>query len=68
MKRFGVSHRQVMRWVNRGVAQAVREDFEAHRSVWWLTIDPEVEAQIEKRKTRKRLSRKAKVSHEGDVL
>jgi len=28
MKRFGVSHRQVMRWVERGIAQAVREDFE----------------------------------------
>jgi hypothetical protein len=68
MKRFGVSHRQVMRWVECGMAQAVREDFEGYRSVWWLTIDPETEAQIEKRRTRKLLSRNAKIPDEGDAL
>jgi DNA invertase Pin-like site-specific DNA recombinase len=68
MKRFGVSHRQVMRWVERGMATAVRGDFEGYRSVWWLTIDPETEAQIEKRKTRKRPSRNAKIPDEGDAL
>jgi DNA invertase Pin-like site-specific DNA recombinase len=68
MKRFGVSHRQVMRWVERGMAQAVREDFQGYRSVWWLTIDAEAEAQIEKRRTRKRQSQNAKMPHEGDAL
>ena len=66
MKRFGVSHRQVIRWVERGMAQAVREDFEGHRRVWWLTI--EAESQIEGSRTRRRRSQKAKIAGEGDAL
>jgi len=68
MKRFGVSNRQLMRWVECGMVQGVREDFGGYQSVWWLTIDPETEAQIEKRKIRKRLSQNASVSREGDAL
>jgi DNA invertase Pin-like site-specific DNA recombinase len=68
MKRFGVSERQLMRWVECGMAQGAREDFGGYKSVWWLTIAPETEAQIEKRKIRKRQSQNAGVSGRGDVL
>jgi DNA invertase Pin-like site-specific DNA recombinase len=67
MKRFGVSHRQLMRWVEYGMVQGTREDFGGYRSVWWLTIAPETEAQIEKRKIGKQ-SQSARVSGEGDAL
>jgi DNA invertase Pin-like site-specific DNA recombinase len=67
MKRFGVSHRQLMRWVECGMVQGTREDFGGYRSVWWLTIAPETEAQIEKRKIGKK-SQNARVSGEGDAL
>jgi len=53
MKRFGVSHRQILRWVERGILQAVREDFEDHQSVWWLTIDADAAARIKKCLTNK---------------
>ncbi len=67
MKRFGVSHRQLLRWVECGMVQGTREDFGGYQSVWWLTIAPETEAQIEKRKIGKR-SQNARVSGEGDAL
>jgi hypothetical protein len=68
MKRFGVSHRQVMRWVERGMAQAVREDFEDHQSVWWLTIDADAAERIEKRRTTNRRSQNADIPDDGDAL
>lgn len=68
MKRFGVSQRQLMRWVECGMAQGEREDFGGYRNVWWLTIDPETEAQIEKRRIRKQQSQNAGVSDRGDAL
>ena len=67
MKRFGVSQRQVMRWIERGMAQAVREDFEGHRSVWWLTIDVATATRIEKRRTTKRRSKEAGLSPGRDA-
>lgn len=68
MKRFGVSNRQLMRWVECGIVQGVREDFGGYQSVWWLNIDPEMVAQIEKRKIRKQQSQNAGVSDRGDAL
>jgi DNA invertase Pin-like site-specific DNA recombinase len=68
MKRFGVSERQVMRWVECGMAQGAREDFGGYQNVWWLTIDPEIVAQIEKRKIKHRQSQNAGVSSRGDAL
>jgi DNA invertase Pin-like site-specific DNA recombinase len=68
MKRLGVSQRQVMRWVERGMVQAVREDFEDHRSVWWLTVDADAAEQIEKRITTKQRSHNADVPADGDAL
>jgi len=67
MKRFGVSQRQVMRWIERGMAQAVREDFEDHRSVWWVTIDVATATRIEKRRTTKWRSKDAELSPGGDA-
>jgi hypothetical protein len=68
MKRFGVSERQLMRWVECGMVQGTREDFGGYQSVWWLTIASEMEAQIEKRKIRKRQSQNAGVPGRGDAL
>jgi hypothetical protein len=67
-KRFGVSHRQVMRWVECGMVKGEREDFGGYRNVWWLTIDPETETNIEKHTIRERLSQNARVSGQGDAL
>lgn len=68
MKRFGVSHRQILRWAERGIVQAVREDFEDHQSVWWLTIDADAAEQINKRKTTKSRSQDAEIPDDGDAL
>jgi hypothetical protein len=68
MKRFGVSQHQVMRWVERGMLQAVREDFEDHQSVWWLTIDAAAAERIDNRRTTKRQSQDAKIPDGGDAL
>jgi len=68
MKRFGVSQHQVMRWVERGMLQAVREDFEDHQSVWWVTIDADAAERIDNRRTAKRRSQDAKIPDGGDAL
>ena len=68
MKRFGVSHRQILRWVECGMLQAVREDFEDHQSVWWVTIDADAAERIEQRKTTKRRSQDAEIPDDGDAL
>jgi DNA invertase Pin-like site-specific DNA recombinase len=68
MKRFGVSHRQILRWVECGMLQAVREDFEDHQNVWWVTIDADAAERIEKRKTTKRRSQDAEIPDDGDAL
>jgi hypothetical protein len=68
MKRFGVSYWQLIRWVKRGIVRGVHEDFGEYQSVWWLTITPESEAQIEKRKITKQKLQNAKVSGRGDAL
>jgi DNA invertase Pin-like site-specific DNA recombinase/uncharacterized protein YndB with AHSA1/START domain len=68
MKRFGVSQRQVMRWVECGILQAVREDFEDHRAVWWLTIDANAAERIEKSRTTRRRLQHAEVPDKGDAL
>jgi hypothetical protein len=67
-KRFGVSPRQVMRWVECGILAAVREDFEDHQNVWWLTIDADVAERLEKRRTTKRCLQDAEIPDDGDAL
>jgi hypothetical protein len=68
MKRLGVSERQLMRWVECGMAQGAREDFGGYQNVWYLTINAEIVSQIEKRRIRKLQSQKAGVSGRGDAL
>jgi hypothetical protein len=68
MKRFGVSQRQLNRWIDRGMVQAVREDFESHRNVWWLIIDAATVARLDERRTTRRRSKDAKLSDRGDAL
>jgi len=68
MKRFGVSHRQLLRWVERGMMQGVREDFEGHRSVWWLTIDETIATRIDGRKTTKKRLKDARLEDGGHAL
>jgi hypothetical protein len=67
-KRFAVSQRQLNRWIDRGMVQAVREDFESHRNVWWLTIDAPTAARLDARRTTRRRSKDAKLSDGGDAL
>jgi DNA invertase Pin-like site-specific DNA recombinase len=38
-ERFGVSIDQVRRWIDRGLVDAQREDFEQHRAVYWVRLD-----------------------------
>jgi DNA invertase Pin-like site-specific DNA recombinase len=51
MRRFGVSERQVVRWIELGMVEAVREDFPPYRSVWWLTIDDPTAKRLDERRT-----------------
>jgi hypothetical protein len=67
MKRFGVSHRHVTRWIERGMAQGAREDFGHHGSVWWVTLDAATATRLEERRTIKRRPKHAKVADEGDA-
>ena len=50
------------------IVQALREDFEDHQSVWWLTIDADAAEQINKRKTTKSRSQDAEIPDDGDAL
>jgi hypothetical protein len=67
-KRFAVSQRQLNRWIDRGMVQAVREDFESHRNVWWLTIDAPTADRLDGRRTTRRRANDAKLSDRGDAL
>ncbi len=67
MKRFGVSHRHVTRWIERGMAEGVREDYGCHGSVWWVTLDEATVTRLEGRRTIERRSKQARVADEGDA-
>jgi DNA invertase Pin-like site-specific DNA recombinase len=58
IKRFGVSERQVSRWIGLGIIAAVREDFPPYRDVWWLTIDDVTARRLDQRRTTKYTTRK----------
>jgi len=58
MSRFGVSERQVSRWIELGMVQAVREDFPPYRGVWWLTIDDATAKRLDERRTTKNMGKK----------
>ena len=60
MRRFGVSQRQAMRWIARGLVHAARESFEQHRDVWWVTIDDATATSLEDRMRAGRRSQDAK--------
>lgn len=46
-KRFGVTMDTVRAWITRGLVNAERHDFEAHRRVWWLEIPEDTAARLE---------------------
>ena len=47
-KRFGVKLDVVHAWIKRGLVQAERNDFGAHRRVWWLEIAEDTAARLER--------------------
>ena len=46
-KRFGVSPAVVHVWIKRGLVTGERNDFQAHRRVWWLEIPETIAARLE---------------------
>ncbi|MDP2703404.1 MAG: recombinase family protein [Candidatus Rokubacteria bacterium] len=46
-KRFGVTLDVIRVWVRRGLMQGERNDFQAHRRVWWLEIPEDTAARLE---------------------
>jgi len=46
-KRFGVKLDVVHAWIKRGLVKAERNDFGAHRRVWWLEIAEDTAARLE---------------------
>jgi hypothetical protein len=46
-KRFGVTLDVIRAWVRRGLMQGERNDFQAHRRVWWLEIPEDTAARLE---------------------
>ena len=68
MKRFGVSERQVIRWIKVGMVPATREAFEVYPSVWWLTIDEATATRLAERRTTKKRSKDAGISDGGYAL
>lgn len=58
MKRFSVNYDKVRRWIERGLVDAAREDFEWCDGAWWLTIDEETAKRLEQdAKKRRRTER-----------
>jgi len=47
-KRFGVKLDLVRAWVQRGLVNAERHDFQQHRGVWWLDIPEATAARLER--------------------
>lgn len=47
-KRFGVKLDVVHAWIKRGLVKAERNDFGAHRRVWWLEIAEDTAARLER--------------------
>ncbi len=47
-KRFGVKLDVVYAWIKRGLVKAERNDFGAHRRVWWLEIAEDTAARLER--------------------
>ncbi|MGH7320037.1 MAG: hypothetical protein ACRELA_10500 [Candidatus Rokuibacteriota bacterium] len=47
-KRFGVKLDVVHAWITRGLVKAERNDFGAHRRVWWLEIAEDTAARLER--------------------
>ncbi len=46
-KRFGVRPAVVHVWIKRGLVTGERNDFQAHRRVWWLEIPETIAARLE---------------------
>jgi len=68
MKRFGVSQRQVTRWIERGMVQATREAFAPYPRVWWLTIDAATATRLAERRTTNKQSKDATIPGGGHAL
>jgi hypothetical protein len=69
MKRFCVSKRQVIRWIELRMVEAVLEDFPPYRSVWWLTIDDATAKRLDERRTTKNTGEKTQgFTDRGDAL
>jgi len=47
-KRFGVTMDVIRAWVRRGLVPGERNDFQAHRRVWWLEISEDTAARLER--------------------
>ncbi len=47
-KRFGVKLDVVRAWIKRGLVKGERNDFQAHRQVWWLEIAEDTAARLER--------------------
>ena len=47
-KRFGVRMDMVRAWIKRGLVKGERNDFQAHRQVWWLEIAEDTAARLER--------------------
>ena len=45
--RFGVTMDVIRAWVRRGLVPGERNDFQAHRRVWWLQIPEDTAARLE---------------------
>jgi hypothetical protein len=45
-KRFGVRLAVVHAWIKRGLVKGERNDFQAHRRVWWLEISETIAARL----------------------
>ena len=68
MKRYGVSQRLVIGWIERGMVEAVREDFPPYHGVWWLTIDDATAKRLDERRTTKNAGKKTQGSMDrGDA-
>jgi hypothetical protein len=46
--RFGVTMDVIRAWVRRGLVPGERNDFQAHRRVWWLEIAEDTAARLER--------------------
>jgi len=58
MKRFGVNADKVRRWIDRGMVEAVLEDFEWCKSAWWLSIDEATAKRLEEDATKRNRTKK----------